>query len=79
MARALLTLAFSPTAHLTTAAKFGKKITSETRLESRWLSGPQIAQLFFALRRTIMASALLNSGFFTYRSPHHGSKICHKN
>jgi len=28
---------------------------------------------------TIMARALLNFGFLTYRSPHHGSKICQRN
>jgi len=55
-----------------------QKIHVGAQLWSRWRSDPEVAQLFCS-RRTIQASALLSFGFFTYRSPHHGSKICQKN
>jgi len=55
---------------LSTAAKNVAKMLG-TRLESRWRGNLQL----FCCARTIMARALLNFGFFTYRSPHHSSKI----
>jgi len=72
MARALLTLAFSRTAHLTTAAKFAKKKIHVESLENRWLSGPQVAQLFCSAR-SIMARALLNFGCLRHCLHYHGS------
>jgi len=58
-------------------SKIWQKIHAVTLLLSRWRSDPPVDQLFCSAR-TIMARALLNFGFFTYRSPHDGSKICQK-
>jgi len=59
-------------------SKIWQKIHVGVQLWSRWRSDPQVAQLFCS-RRTIMARALLNFGFFTYRLPHHGSKNAKNN
>ena len=50
-----------------------QKIHVGAQLWSRWSSVPQVTQMF-CCRRTIMARALLNFGFFMY----HGSKLLQK-
>jgi len=62
---------------LTTAAKMWQKnYVGNTARKS--LARESASRQLFCCATTIMASASLNFDFFTYRSPHHGSKIWQK-